>query len=265
MRPLGFKAVVSRKKRKESVLAEGVDNRGIAAKALNSKSVNIKKKCLVEETSFDYGKSDALAGRDHNQTPMSLKVKTKKTLGKPLGKIDFSKSSDDNGVLSDAPLELPPPMKNLVNVPIRKLFVLNIGLDKEKLVVVRKLFSGINGFGEVSTPSKFSEIIRTTFTSKSSLIKAIDKAASVKILVNTNLKKSSRWSDQAVVIKKIPIETSAEAVHVALSEFGVFKAIKIQLIGLWQKAVADLVAAEWSILIGKDAVHVARTNSDKEA
>ncbi|KAG9291930.1 hypothetical protein G9A89_004868 [Geosiphon pyriformis] len=239
----------------------------------------MEKKCLVEETSFDYGKDGALAGGDHNQTPTSSKVKTKKALDKPLGKIDFSKDSDNNGVFLDASLELPPSMKNLVNVLVRKSFALDIGLDKvagkfsqEKLVVVRKLFSGINGFEEASTPLKFSGIIRAMFTSELSLMKATDKAAGVKILVNTDLKKSSGWSDWAVVIKEILIGTSAEAVHTALSEFGVVKAIKMQLIGLWQKTVVDfeqsdqanLVAAEWSILIRKDAVCMTRANSDKE-
>ncbi|KAG9296279.1 hypothetical protein G9A89_014871 [Geosiphon pyriformis] len=289
----GFKAVASRKKRKRSVLAEDVDNKRVAAEApdvcswgsetgdtTESESVNMEKECLVEKTSFDYGESGVLAGGNHDQAPTSSKVKTKKALGKPLGKIDFSKSSNDNGILSDAPLELPPLIKNLVNVSVRRLFTLDIGLDKvaskssqKKLVVVRKLFSEINGFGGVSTPSKFSGIIKVTFTSESSLMKATDKAASAKILVNTNLKKSSGWSDQAVVIKEILIEMSAEAVHAALSEFGVVKAIKMQLIRLWQKAVvdfehldqADLVAAEWSILIEKDAVHMAKTDLDKEA
>ncbi|KAG9296020.1 hypothetical protein G9A89_011872 [Geosiphon pyriformis] len=271
----GFKAVASKKKRKGGALVEGVDNGRVAAEVpgvcswgsetgdtTESESVDMEEECLVEETSFDYGEGGALAGRDYDQTPTSSKVKTKKVLGKPLEKIDFSKDGSDDGVLSDAPLELPPSMKNLVNVPIRKSFALNIGLDKvagkssqEKLVVVRKLFSGINGFGGASTSSKFSMIIRAMFTSESSLMKATDKAAN--------------W---AVVIKEIPVGTLAKAVHAALSEFGVIKMIKMQLIELWQKAVvefersdqADLVAAEWSILIGKDAVCVARTDSDKK-
>ncbi|KAG9289806.1 hypothetical protein G9A89_015386 [Geosiphon pyriformis] len=211
---------------------------------------------LVEETSFDYGEGGALAGGNHDQTPTSSKVKTKKVLDKPLGKIDFSKSSNNDGVLSNTPLELPPSMKNLVNVPVKKSFTLDIGLDKvankssqEKLVVVKILFSEING------------IIRAMFTSELSLMKATDKAVNAKILVNTNLKKSSGWLDRTVVIKEILIGMLAEAVHTALSEFGVVRAIKMQLIGLWQKTVvdfkqsdqADLVAAEWSILIGKDA------------
>ncbi|KAG9290082.1 hypothetical protein G9A89_010388 [Geosiphon pyriformis] len=36
-------------------------------------------------------------------------------------------------------------------------------------------------------------------------------------------------SDQAVVIKKIPVGTSVKAVHTALSEFGVIKSVKMQL------------------------------------
>ncbi|KAG9298752.1 hypothetical protein G9A89_012820 [Geosiphon pyriformis] len=257
----GFKAVVSRKKRKEGALAEGVGNRGIAVEdTTESESIDMEKECLVEETSFNYGEGGALAGGDYDQMPTSSKVKTKKTLGKPLGKIDFSKDGSNDGVLSDAPLELLPPMKNLVNVPVRKSFVLDIGLDKvagkssqEKLIVVRKLFSGINGFGGASTPSKFSGIIRATFTSELGLMKATEKAIGANVMVNTDLKRSAGHSDRAVVLKKIPVGTSAEAVRTVLSEFGIIKLIKMQLVGLWQKAVvefeqsehADLVAAKW--------------------
>ncbi|KAG9285605.1 hypothetical protein G9A89_009245 [Geosiphon pyriformis] len=77
----------------------------------------------------------------------------------------------------------------------------------------------------------------------------------------------------AVIVKKIPIRTLAEAVHTALSEFGMVVLIKIQLVELWQKAVVkfgkveqtDLVMACWFILIGKDAVHVARADQDKKS
>ncbi|KAG9296263.1 hypothetical protein G9A89_014855 [Geosiphon pyriformis] len=276
----GFKAVASRKKRKGGVLAEGVDNRGVAAEVpgvcswdletgdtTESESVDMEEECLVEETSFDYGEGGALAGGDYNQMLTSLKIKTKK----PLGKINFLKM---------VVMMLSSPMKNLVNVSVRKSFALNIGLDKvagkssqEKLVVVRKLFSGINGFGGASTSSKFSGIIRATFTSESGLMKATEKATSANIMVNTNLKRSAGHSDQAVVLKEILVKTSAEAVCTVPSEFGIIKLIKMQLMGLWQKAVvefeqsdhADLVAAEWLILIEKDAVRVARSDLDKDS
>ncbi|KAG9305170.1 hypothetical protein G9A89_010678 [Geosiphon pyriformis] len=290
----GFKAVLSRKKRRDSVFEDNVSAKKGSAKmqsghswdsetgdTTESDSVDMEEECLVEETSFDYGVSGALVGEDLDQMPKDLWVTTRKALRKLLRKINFLDGNDNDDVLLDVPLVLPPSLKNLVNVSVRKLFALDLDLKavegnlaQEKLRKIRSLFSGINGFGGgVSTPSKFAGIIRATFTSELSLIKATDKAASAKILVNTDLKKSSGQSDRAVVIKEIPIRTLAEAVHAALSEFGVIKAIKMQLIGLWQKAVvefeqsdqADLVAAEWSILIGKDAVRVAKAVLDKEA
>ncbi|KAG9296060.1 hypothetical protein G9A89_011912 [Geosiphon pyriformis] len=269
-----FMAVLLRKKRRGSVFEDGIgiekgsdkvqSGRSWGSEAedtTESESVDMEAECLVKETSIDYGEGGFFAGGDPNQTPKSSRVKTKSALGKPLEKIYFLGSNDDD-VLSGAVLELPPPLvKNPVNVLVQKLFALDIGLDKiigktsqEKCAVVRKLFSGINGFGGASTPSKFAGIIRATFTSELSLMKATDKAA------NT------------VVIKEIPIRTLAEAVRTVLSKFGVIKAIKMQLIGLWQKAVvkfersdqADLVAAEWSILIRKDAVRVAKAVLDRE-
>ncbi|KAG9284120.1 hypothetical protein G9A89_022894 [Geosiphon pyriformis] len=235
----GFKPVLSRKKKRDSVLKDSSGGKIVSPK---SDSIDMEKKCL---------------------TPTGSKVKTKKALGKPLGKINFLSSNVDNDILLDTPLELLLPLKNLVNVSVCKFFALDIGLDKvvekssqEKLQVVRKLFSKINGFGRAFTPSKFAGIIRALFTSKSSLAQTSKKAEKAKILVNTDLKKSSGCSDWAVVVKKISVRTLAEAVCAVLSEFGIIKLIKMQLVGLWQKAI--------SILIGKDAVHVARSNMDKE-
>ncbi|KAG9297788.1 hypothetical protein G9A89_011303 [Geosiphon pyriformis] len=149
----------------------------------------MEEKCLVEKTSFDYGKSGILIDKDPNQMPKRPGIKTKKALGKPLGKIDFTSYGDIDDVLSDGLLELPPPLKNLVNVSVWKSFVLDIGLDKvagkfsqDKLSMVRKLFSEINGFGRVFTPLKFSEIIRIMFTSELDLIKATEKTTNMKII-----------------------------------------------------------------------------------
>ncbi|KAG9307424.1 hypothetical protein G9A89_017254 [Geosiphon pyriformis] len=232
-----------------------------------SNSVNMEEEFLIEEISVDYEEKDFLEGKDINQILKGPKIVTKQALGKSLGKINFLSSNDDDDILLNSPVVLPSPLKNLVNV-------------SEKLVVVRKLFSNINGFGGAFTLSKFAGIIRASFTSELSLAQALKKAEDVKILVNTNLKKSSEQSDQAVVTlttfkkrdQKPPVTTSAEAVHTALSEFGIIKSIKMQLVGLWQKAVvefkqsahADLVTAKWSILIEKDTIHVARADLDKE-
>ncbi|KAG9302330.1 hypothetical protein G9A89_008822 [Geosiphon pyriformis] len=289
----GFKAVLSRKKRRGGVLEDNAGAEEGSAKmqsgrswgletgdTTESDSVDMEEECLVEETSFDYGEGSVLVGGNLDQTPKGSQVTTRKALGKPLGKIDFLDNNDNDDILLDASLVLFPPLKNLVNVSVRKSFALDLDLKvvegnlaQEKLKRIRSLFSGINGFGGASTPSKFSGIIRVTFTSESGLMKAIEKATSVNIMVNTNLKRSAGRSDRAVVLKEIPVGTSAEAVCAALSEFGIIKLIKMQLVGLWQKAViefeqsdhADLVMAKWSILIGKDAVRVARSDLDKKS
>ncbi|KAG9299238.1 hypothetical protein G9A89_013886 [Geosiphon pyriformis] len=228
-----------------------------------SNSVNMKKKCLVKEISFDYGDGRAFTGKNLEQMLKSSKILIKKVLKKPLGKINFLNDNNDN-ILLDKFVVLSPLLKNLVNVFVKKSYALNINLNnvvgkstQEKLVIIRKLFSKINGFGGASTPSKFAGIIRATFTSKSSLVQASKKTEKMKILVNTDLKKSSEHSDWAVILKKIPVGTSTEAVHAALSEFGVMVSIKIQLVGLWQKAV--------SILIGKDTMCVVRADQDKKS
>ncbi|KAG9288920.1 hypothetical protein G9A89_019542 [Geosiphon pyriformis] len=260
----GFKTVLLRKKRRGGVLKDNTGADKGSAKVQSghswgsetgdtteSDSVDMEEECLVEKTSFDYGEGGALVG---------LRLTTKKALGKPLGKIDFLDDNDNDDVLLDAPLVLSPPLKNLVNVLVRKSFALDLdlkavegNLTQEKFKKIRSLFSGINGFGGVSTPSKFSGIIRATFTSELGLIKATEKTTGANIMVNTDLKKSSGRSDRAVVVREIPVGTLAEAVRAALSEFGAVT-----------EGNADLATAEWSILIGKDAVHVARADSDKE-
>ncbi|KAG9300598.1 hypothetical protein G9A89_005198 [Geosiphon pyriformis] len=90
------------------------------------------------------------------------------------------------------------------------------------------------------------------------------------IIVNTNLRKSGVHSDRAIVIKEIPMDTLKEMIVTAVAEFGEIKSIKIQLIGMWQKAVvkftessqANQLASRWSFLIKKDSVHVAKAVSD---
>ncbi|KAG9284829.1 hypothetical protein G9A89_003752 [Geosiphon pyriformis] len=254
-----FKPVVLRKKRwggtlennlgKEKLVSNVQSNCSWGSETGNTTkfdSINMEEECLVEETSFDYGKDIAFADEDPNQTPKDSKVKTKKALNKSLEKINFSIGGDKDSVLFDTPLVLSSSLKNLVNVSVKKSFILDISLNnvaeksaQDKLAVIRKLFSKINGFGEASTPLKFSGIIQVMFTSKLGLIKATKKTADVKILVNTDLKKSTGHSDQAVVMKKIPVRASAKAVHAVLSKFGVIKSIKMQLVRLWQKAIIE--------------------------
>ncbi|KAG9304918.1 hypothetical protein G9A89_010780 [Geosiphon pyriformis] len=71
------------------------------------------------------------------------------------------------------------------------------------------------------------------------LAQTMEKTRVANILVNTNLKKSMVHLNQAVVVKKIPVRTLAEAVYTVLSKFKIIKLIKIQLVGLWQKTVVE--------------------------
>ncbi|KAG9306261.1 hypothetical protein G9A89_016165 [Geosiphon pyriformis] len=268
---IGVKSAEPRKKRRDGALENNIGNWKFAiaetGDITKSNSVNMEKKCLVEEISFNYGDNKAFNSKDsEHMLKSSKKTITKRMLEKLLEKINFLDDNSDN-ILLDKLVVLPPPLKNLVNVSIKKSFALDISLDnvveksaQEKLVVA-------------STPSKFAGIIRVTFTSELSLVQTSKKTEEVKILVNTNLKKSSGHSNWAVVLKEIPIGTLAEAVHTVLSEFRLIKSIKMQLVGLWQKAViefeqidyANLVTTKWSILIEKNAVWVARSNIDKES
>ncbi|KAG9290374.1 hypothetical protein G9A89_007105 [Geosiphon pyriformis] len=289
---ISVKSAKSRKKRRGNTLEDNIGNKKFAAAKVSSghfwsleagnttesNSVNMEEECLVEKTSFDHRDSGVFAKEDLEQTLKSSNILTKRTLGKPLEKINFLDNDIDN-ILLDKPVVFSPSLKNLVNISVRKSFTLDISLDnivrksaQKKLVVVRKLFSRINGFGRAFTPSKFAKIVRATFTSKLSLVQTSKKAKETKILVNSDFRKPSGHLDWAVVLKKIPIGTSTETVHAALSEFGIIKSIKMQLVRLWQKAVvefeqvehADLVAVYWSILIRKNAVCIARSDVNKE-
>ncbi|KAG9291445.1 hypothetical protein G9A89_021864 [Geosiphon pyriformis] len=256
------KDVASRKKRKRGVLKNGVVYNMVlpgkpvggswgseAGNTTESDSVNMEEEFWVEKTSVNYGEGDVFERKNNNQTPKGPRLVTKQALGKPLSRINFLGNDNDDDILLDEPVVLLFPLKKLVDVFARKSFALDVDLvnisgksAQDKLAVVRKLFSKINGFGGASILSKFSGIIQVTFTSESCLIKATKLAADVKILVNTDLKKSTGCSDWAVVLKEIPVGTLTEAVHTVLAEFG---------------------AAKWSILIGKNAVHVARSDLNK--
>ncbi|KAG9287270.1 hypothetical protein G9A89_008900 [Geosiphon pyriformis] len=263
------KDIASKKKRKsgvlknsaayEVVLSEKIFSSSWESKAGNTTkfdSVNMEKKYLVEKTSVDYKEKNVFNKNDS-------------TLNTPLRKIDFLNDINDSDIFLDAFVILFLLLKNLVNVSIRKLFTLDIGLDKvigksslKKLVAIRKLFLGINNFGETSTLSKFTGIICAFFTSESSLAQAIEKIRVTNVLVNTNLKKFSDHLDWTVVIKEIPVSTLAKAVCIVLSEF---RDIQKAVIEFTYSDYADLVIAKWSVLIRKDAVRVAKANLGKKS
>ncbi|KAG9288614.1 hypothetical protein G9A89_006715 [Geosiphon pyriformis] len=234
------KNIAFRKKKKDSVLKNSIASKLIlsnkavgnsweseAGNTTKSNSVDIEEKCLVKKTSVNYGKKSLFIEGNSNQTPKILDIL--------LGKINFLDNISNNNILLDTPVILSLSLKNLVNVSSMVL-------------------------GEAFTSSKFSGIICAFFTSESSLAQTTEKAKALVIQIK-------------LVIKKIPVGISAEAVHIAFFEFGSVVLIKMQLVGLWQKAVvkfaqsdqADLVAVRWFILIEKNAIRVAKANTDKKS
>ncbi|KAG9296200.1 hypothetical protein G9A89_014792 [Geosiphon pyriformis] len=254
----GFKVVVLRKKKKGGVLTESVDNRGVAAEApsarswnsetgdtTKSESIDMKEECLVEETSIDYGKSGAFTEGNPNQIPKGLYVKTKKILGKPLDMINYETVNIDDNILDNFFLLLPPlSVKPSIQVPVRKSFALDIDLmaiagkfSQKKVNFGRKIFLGVNGFGG---PLLFQNL---------AIMAAAQLANNHGVVVNTDLKHPiNNRTNRAIVLKEIPMGTSIEAAIVELED----------------QNQADLLAAEWFILIGKDAVCVAQTNIDRQ-
>ncbi|KAG9304015.1 hypothetical protein G9A89_005925 [Geosiphon pyriformis] len=109
-------------------------------------------------------------------------------------------------------------------------------------------------------------------TNNNNLNKAKKLAVNGKILVNNNLRKANIHLNQKIIVKKIPVDLPKLAVESVFSKFGKIISIKIQLIGLGQKAlvefdsseIASLVVSMWSVLMGKDSVHVALTIEDKQ-
>ncbi|KAG9295769.1 hypothetical protein G9A89_008997 [Geosiphon pyriformis] len=145
-------------------------------------------------------------------------------------------------------------------------------MNSNKLIAIKKNFYRIDGFRKASTSLKFSGIIRSSFTSESSLNKAKKLAIFEKILVNNNLKKINSQLNRKIIVKEIPVDLLRLAVELVFSRFGRIVSIKMQLIELWQKAivefesskVASLVAFKWSVFMGKDSVCVALANEDKQ-
>ncbi|KAG9284995.1 hypothetical protein G9A89_009805 [Geosiphon pyriformis] len=226
---------------------------------------------IAEETSY------AESGEDDNMnemTPRKTRIQTF-VLGNPLKQSSFKCMSDDNVVL-DLPSHVnigsnQSPLLRLCAPEIRnfnmiKFFVLDIELSavpgklvSDKLISLKKIFYHIDGFRGASTPSKFSGIIRLSFTSEFSLNKAREIVICKKILVNDDVRKANNHSDREVIIKEIPIDLPRSAVESVFSKFGKIVSIKMQLIGLWQKALVEFELSEVA-----NSVHVALVINDKQ-
>ncbi|KAG9292799.1 hypothetical protein G9A89_006360 [Geosiphon pyriformis] len=83
-----------------------------------------------------------------------------------------------------------------------KLFALDMELaavpektNGNKLILIKKIFYRIDGFGEVSTLLKFPKIIKALFISEFSMNKAKELAICKKIIVNDDLRKINSHSN----------------------------------------------------------------------
>ncbi|KAG9284093.1 hypothetical protein G9A89_022867 [Geosiphon pyriformis] len=233
---------------------------------MNSKKVNISKVSNAKNL------ENAVAEKTNYMNPNASK--TDEMEDNPPKAISFAGMSNDNTelVLPGAKFAgfnwLPPVISCVLKCrtfePV-KLFTLDVKLsnmsgktNSDKLISIKKIFYRINGFGKASTPSKFSGVIQSTFTSESSLNKAKKMAINKKII--------------EIIIKEIPVDLPKSVIKTVFSKFGKIKSIKMQLIGLWQKTLVEfkstktacLVASKWLVLVGKDSVRMALAINDKK-
>ncbi|KAG9297350.1 hypothetical protein G9A89_005634 [Geosiphon pyriformis] len=247
----------------------------------NMKNIVTEKTCYAESniSDLDDDMNDAMPRKTRTHTyvlnskppPLSFNIPSNGEDTLPLPSPKFHGSNRLPLIRSCAPEKR--------NFNSSKSFALDIELsaipgktNNDKMISLKKNFYRVDGFGGASTPSKFLGIIKSLFTSEISLNKTRELAISEKILVNNDLRKSSVCSDREVIVKEILVDLPKSAIETVFSKFGKIISIKVQLIGLWQKALveyksfemADLVAARWSVLMGKNSVHVAKANIDKQ-
>ncbi|KAG9287708.1 hypothetical protein G9A89_004111 [Geosiphon pyriformis] len=246
------------------------------------------KNTVVKKTSYADSNASKINDAIGNTTPRKTCIRTY-VLGSKLKTSSFNNLSDDNNNILTLSVPKFSGAKHLLNIELCvldrcnfqpvKSFALNIELsavpkktNSNKLIAIKKFFYQIDGFGGASTPLKFPEIIKSSFTSEMSLKKAKELMVSKKILVNDNVKQVNKHLDWKIIVKEIPIDLLKLAMESVFSKFEKIVSIKIQLIGLWQKTlvefelskIADLVAAEWSVLIRKDSVHMTKAVDDKQ-
>ncbi|KAG9305204.1 hypothetical protein G9A89_010712 [Geosiphon pyriformis] len=215
----------SRKKHKDGLLKEPIKVVGISASDAFSSLVKGISRDITESESIDIEeeylqKSGEKSGGNNTKiTPKSSKkVVTKHTLGKFFSTIDFSiENNDDDNILNRSFFLSPSlSLKHMVQILVRKFFALNI------------------------------DLVVAFFTSEKAMMTTAKLANNHGIVVNTNLKHPiNNHTNWAIVLKKIPVETSVKAVHTTVAEFKTIKSIKIQLIDTVRMARTDIDKQTW--------------------
>ncbi|KAG9296268.1 hypothetical protein G9A89_014860 [Geosiphon pyriformis] len=185
------------------------------------------KNTVAEETSYTNLDNSVIDGMEDNTT--SRKTHTcMYVLGQPSKPPLFDVLSGDENMVA-VPL---PKFKNFNQLPSFKSRV----LEKRNFKPVKSFMLDIE---LLAIPGKSAKEI----------------AICEKIFVNDEIRKVNSCSDWKVIIKKIPVDFSKLAVEFVFSKFEKIVSIKMQLIGLWQKAlvkyesseVASSVASKWCI------------------
>ncbi|KAG9294854.1 hypothetical protein G9A89_008546 [Geosiphon pyriformis] len=191
--------------------------------------------------------------------------------------IDSNTSETDDIVDNVTPKKTQMRIYILEQLP-KTPFFKNLSNDDAEIVLPNSKFVGSNQLllAKLCVLEKHSFGPVRLFTLDMELAVVINKmkelAICEKIVVNNDLKKVNSHSDKKIIVKKIPVDFSKSAIKSVFSKFGKIVSIKIQLIGLWQKAlvefesseIADLVAARWSVFMEKNSVHVAKAIDNKQ-
>ncbi|KAG9298347.1 hypothetical protein G9A89_002835 [Geosiphon pyriformis] len=235
------------------------DEKDISLKSGSSASVYSDVESLSgddEDVSMSGGFNDSLLDSAVN-TPKAKRVNTSVNFGSLIGSSDFE-------IDEKVKPFLPPLMKK---IPLDKIWIDPKIIKTPIEMAVKKSFAlDIN----LSAIESKSVMAKTYLIRKESMKKAVSLAEEERIVINNDVRKQGFRSDQAVVIKEISMDTPKEIIVIAVSEFGQIKLIKIQLVGMWQKAVvefaksgqAEQLASKWSFLIEKDSVRVAKAMRD---
>ncbi|KAG9284063.1 hypothetical protein G9A89_022837 [Geosiphon pyriformis] len=188
------------------------------------------------------GSSDKFFLSSAATTPKTKKVKNDLVYGSPLGSLDYDMDNNDGDFLSP-----------LLGISLKKKWLDPKIVKTQVEVAVKKSFAlDIN----LSTVEGKLAMAKTQI----SIEKATSLAKKERITVNTDLKKQGIRSDQAIVIKEIPMDTPKGMIIAALSEFGQVQKTVMEFAELSQ---ADLLAAKWSFLIRKDSVCMAKAVGDR--
>ncbi|KAG9305432.1 hypothetical protein G9A89_021150 [Geosiphon pyriformis] len=216
----------------DPLLANGGERKASWSSEVENKSNNISKvsdlkdieNLVAKETSYIDSNTSGNDDLIDDVTPRKMRTKMY-VLDKLPKQPFFNLENNDNSVL-----ELPP-------------YTFLHGLECHHFEPVKSFTLDV----ELSAVPRKSNIIRSTFTSESSLVKARELTICEKIIVNDNLKKVNIHSNQEVIVKEIPVDLSKLAVDSAFSKFGKIVSIKMQLIGLWQKALVEFESSEVAI------------------